>query len=134
MRMVARGAFVLRKGFGISGVLHQNHKSKVHVQLLMAMKKRISRIIRREVHLDDLIGIDDYRILQNAGCGFAVYLRQLETMSMQVQWVGVIAVIPEDHAISFSRVNHQRISMRIRLSVDRPAIEAPVTARNLFDD
>jgi hypothetical protein len=29
--MVAREAFVLRKGFGISRVLHQNHKSEVHV-------------------------------------------------------------------------------------------------------
>ena len=65
-----------------SGVLHQSHETKVHVELLMAVKKRIPWILRREVYLDNLIGVDDHRVLQNAGAGLAVYLRQFKAVPM----------------------------------------------------
>jgi hypothetical protein len=44
----------------IPQVLHQRHKTEVHVQLLMAVKKRVPWIVRREVHFDGLIGVDDH--------------------------------------------------------------------------
>src|SRR5208282_2608926 len=117
-----------------SGVHQQSHKTKIHVQLLMAVKKRFPGIIRGEVYLDDLISVDDYRILQNPGRRFAVHLGQFETMPVQVYWVGVIALIAKDHAISFSGVNQQQIGVRIRFPIDRPAVEASVSAGNFLKD
>ena len=58
----------------------------------MAVKERVPRIVRREVHLDGLVGVDDHCVLQNAGYGFAVHLRQFETMPMQVQWMRELAL------------------------------------------
>jgi hypothetical protein len=48
--------------------------------------------------------------------------------------VGVVALVPKDHAISFPSLNHQCIGMRVRLPVDSPAVEAAVTTRNLLED
>src|ERR1022692_859721 len=54
-------------------------------------------------------------------------------MSMQMQRVGVVALVPKYHAISFPSLNHQWIGMRIRLPVDSPTVEAAVTTRNLLE-
>src|SRR5579863_4244011 len=136
MRIVAGGAFVPNKILFMttSGILHQSHKPKVHVERLMAVKKRVPRIVRREVDFDNLIGVHDHRVLQNAGCDLAVYFRQFKAVPMQVQRVSVVAVVSKDHAISFSGLNHQWIRMRITPTVDRPTVEAAVTSRNFFEN
>ena len=48
--------------------------------------------------------------------------------------MGVVALVPKDHAVSFPRLNHQWIGMRVRLPIDSPAVEAAVTTRNLLED
>jgi len=62
--------------------LHHCHEAVVHVQLLMAVKKRGTGIVRRKIHLDLLPGgHNDYVFHDSRRC-FPGELRQLEGVSM----------------------------------------------------
>ena len=90
-------------------VPEERHESEVHVQLLVAVKERQARIVGEEVELELLEPPKHHDILHDAGGRFARDTSQLEAVTVQVQRVGVVALIVEDQAVAFSCLDHERI-------------------------
>ena len=114
-----RGAHLRRSS---RAVLHQRHKAKIHVKLLMAVEKRRARRVRDQVNFHRAARGNNHHILEHARCRLSRVAGDFKGMPVQVDGMGHVATIVEDQAVARSRHNEKRIRLRIRLTVDRPKI------------
>src|SRR5262249_53942936 len=85
-----------------SEVIEQRHKTKVHVNLLMAVKQRPARIVCGEIDFDFLITAEHHHIFDDAGGIFAGDSCQFETVTMQMHRMNVVALVAHSQAIAFA--------------------------------
>jgi hypothetical protein len=76
-------------------VQHHGHEAVVHVQLLVAVKKRRTGIVCRKIHLDLLLGGHDDDVFPDARRRFAGESGQLEGVPVQVDRVRFITLVIE---------------------------------------
>src|SRR5262249_44442616 len=88
-----------------SCVVEQEHEAKIHVQLLMAMEQRQSRMIGNEIKFDFLKAADHDHILNDAGCRLAAHAHKLETVAVEMQRMGVVAGIGGFKAVAATFVH-----------------------------
>src|ERR1700693_1283339 len=81
-------------------VVEKRHESKVHVQLLMAVKQGPAGVVGNEVDLDFLIPAEHRDILHDAGGDFPRDPDQLAAVAMQVDGVNVVAGIAHPQAVA----------------------------------
>ena len=62
----------------------------------MAMEERQAFHRRRHIHLDLLEALDQHDVFQNPAGGFAVHVRKLEAVPMQMDRMRIIGLIVED--------------------------------------
>jgi hypothetical protein len=104
-------------------------ESVIHVELLVAMKKSQAFHRRRHIHLDLIEALHQHDVFQDAGCGFAVNLRQLKAVAMQMDGMSIISLVVKCQAIALSLLKRPRLSLFVEARpVDRPAIEPSLAA------
>src|ERR1019366_8274661 len=109
--------------------VEQQLESVVHVELLMAVEKSQAVHCRRHIHLNLPESLYKYDIFQNACRGLAVHIRQLKTVPVQVDRMGVIGLIIEYQTIALAFLKPPRLCLLIEArTIDRPTIEAPCAA------
>src|SRR5262249_33621539 len=89
----------------LSCVVEQEHEAKIHVQLLMAVEQRQSRMIGDEIEFDFLKAADHDHILNDAGCRLAAHAHKLETVAVQMQRMDVVAGIAEFKPVAATLVH-----------------------------
>ena len=89
----------------LSCVVEQKHEAKIHVQLLMAMEQRQSRMIGNEIKFHFLKAADHDHILNDAGCRLASYAHELEAVAVQMQGMDVVAGVTEFKTVAASFVH-----------------------------
>lgn len=67
-----------------SRIVEQPHEPEIHVQCLMAMKERRTRIVGDEIHIDSAESGDNYGILHHASNLLAVDAHNFERVAVQV--------------------------------------------------
>ena len=105
------------------GVLKKQHKSEVHVSLVVAMKESRTWIIRCEIYLGGCVRRNHQHVLAQSRNRSSVQLSDLKTMPMQMKRVIVRAAVDHLQTVSFSLAEHDRVGIREGLSVDHPGIE-----------
>src|ERR1700736_1738186 len=83
-------------------VVEQCHKAKIHMQLLMAMKQRESRIVCGEVDFHFLVAAYHDHVLHDAGQRFSRNLGEFEAVPVQMDWMDVVAGIPHPQAVALT--------------------------------
>jgi len=83
-------------------IVEQCHKTKVHVQLLVAMKKGQPRIVGNEIDFCFLITSQHEHIFECSGRGLSRDPGELETVPVKMNWVNVIAGVTHPNAIAFA--------------------------------
>src|ERR1700722_19929371 len=82
------------------GVIEQSHEAKVHVQLLMTMEKRESRIIGDKVYFILLIATEHYNVFHYASGRRPGEVSHLEGVTMKMDGVNIIAGVAHAEAIA----------------------------------
>src|SRR5690349_6105980 len=75
------------------GIIEQRHQTVIHMELLMAMKQRASRIVGYEIEFDLLVAAQHYHILDDARGRFPGNPHQFETVAMQMHGMNIIAAV-----------------------------------------
>lgn len=78
----------------------QRHKPKIHVQLLMTMEQRHSRIVRHEIEGDLLIPAQHDNVLHHPCSGLAHDVGKLKDVPVQVDGMKIFALIMHSHAVT----------------------------------
>jgi len=111
------------------GVLKKQHKSEVHVSLVVAMKESRTWIIRCEIYLGGCVRRNHQHVLAQSRNRSSVQPNDLKTMAMQMKRVIVRAVIDQLQAISLSLSEHDRVRVGVGLSINRPRIEGALSVK-----
>jgi hypothetical protein len=91
------------------------------VQLLVAVKKRRTRIVRRKIRLDLFHGGDNDHVPPNARRCFAGEPGQLKGVPMQVDRVRFITLVIEAQAVPSIGTDSNRIGLREFLYIEPKA-------------
>ena len=116
-----------------SNVAKKGHEAEVHVQLLMAMEKGQTRIVRDERYLRFLIAAQHQDILDDS-CGWETSdAVQLKTVPVKMNRMDVVAGIAHANSITLAFCERERDRTRPAghlagngkgSSVDGPAVES----------
>src|SRR5579872_2272855 len=82
------------------------------------MEQRWAGIVGDEVHFDLFPGRNDYYVLEDSRRRLLIEARELPSVPMQMDRVGVRTLVVEDHAITLSGRDDDRLGVGISLTVD----------------
>ena len=94
------------------GVIQHCHESKVHVQLLVAMKERGARIVSHKVNFYGAIRLYEHRILHDSARVPAVHLGEFKDMPVEMKGMRVVTLVVKNHTVASPGMNDQWIGMR----------------------
>ena len=77
----------------VSNILNQLHEAEVHVQLLVAVEERRTRVVGDEIKLDLLKPAEHNDILNDPSGQFVADAHQFETVAVQMQRMHIVARI-----------------------------------------
>src|ERR1700722_9980542 len=100
----------------------------------MTVEEGGTRVVRYKIHLNALIGFQVDYIFHDARCPSIPYLYNLKTMPVQMHRVRLIALVQERQSVPLSMFDFKRRNFRVRLAIDRPAVQRAPTAGNLLKD
>src|SRR5271157_6649462 len=83
-------------------VIEQGHESKVHVELLVAMKKRESGIIRCKADFHFLVSADHHNVFHHPRQRFPGNPGELERVTMKMDGRNIIASVAHAEAIALA--------------------------------
>src|SRR5215467_4748980 len=114
---------------GALQVIEESHETKIHVQLLVAVEERQTRIVSHEFDFRFLVAAEHDHVLENSGGWFPCQTFQFETMAMQMHGMNVVARVTHVQAVAFPLFQMKargNDSLRHRMgdTIDSPAIEA----------
>src|SRR5579859_4943979 len=93
------------------------------MQLLMAMQERVAGIVGDEVDGDLLKRHHVDRVLDEAAHVLIADARDLEAVTMEMHGMLITSSIAKEQAIAPSCLDHQRLHIRPRVTVDSPGVE-----------
>ena len=99
----------------------------------VAVEQRQPRLIGGEVHAGASVDRHHDRVLDDARGRLAVDLGDLEQVPMQVQRMRIVGAVAKDEPVARALLEHELLIVRIRLAVDREAVELARAARHLFE-
>jgi hypothetical protein len=104
----------------VSDAAQQEHESVVHVDLLVAVEQRQSRLVGGEVEVEALVAAEHDHVLEQAMDGSAGDVGDVEGLAAQVEGVDVVSGVVEAQPVTLTTLDRQ----------DRPARRGPLTARD----
>src|ERR1700680_4939665 len=119
------------RGRGLN-VFKESHETEIHVEILMAVKQGEPGIVGDKIDINSTEAFHENRVLKDAGCFFSIDLCDLEIVPMQVKRMHVVALVDERESITATQVNLDRLTLIVRLAIDRPYVE-PASASRDYD-
>src|ERR1035438_2906372 len=104
------------------------------MQLLVAVKKRRTGIVRRKIHLNLLPGGNDDYVFPDARRSFAGEPGQFEAVPVQMHRVGSITLVVEAKTVPTIGVNSNGIGLGEGFPVDGPVIHPVMAGKLLKED
>ena len=89
----------------VSNILNQLHEAEIHVQLLVAVKERRTRVVGDEIELDLLKPAKHHDVLNNPSGRFAADAHQLEAVAVQMQRMDIVARIAKFEPVALALVH-----------------------------
>ena len=99
----------------------------------MAVKQGEPGIVGDKIDINSTEAFHEHRVLKNAGCFFSMDLCDLEIVPMQVERVHIVALVDERESITAPLVNLDRLTLVVRLAIDRPYVESASAAVDFLD-
>ena len=115
------------RGRGLN-VFKESHETEIHVEILMAVKQGEPGVVGKKIDINSTETFYENRVLKDAGCFFSIDLCDLEIVSMQVKRMHVVAFVDKRESITPTLVNLDRLTLIVRLSIDRPYVESASAA------
>ena len=83
-------------------VLKEDHKTEVHMQLLMAMEQCEARIVGDKLDFHVLISSEHCDVFHDAGGWSSSDTRDFEGVTVQVNRMDVVARVPQNESVTLA--------------------------------
>src|ERR1051326_7237885 len=108
-------------------IVHHEHKSGIHVKLLVAVQQGRSRVSRDHIHLHLSPPGHQDGIFQDLRGRLSGDAGNLESVAVKVHGMRAGSLIVEDQTVPPVNADDERIGMRERLAIDRPPVARSFT-------
>jgi hypothetical protein len=111
-----------------SDILKESHEAEIHVEILVAVKQGEPGVIGYKIDINSAEALGEDGVFENSGRFFPMNFRDLEIMPVQVERMHVVAFVDESESIAATLMNLERLTLIVRLAIDRPHVEAASAA------
>ena len=94
----------------------------------MAVEQGEPWVVGYKIDINSAEAFDQDGVFKDSGCFFPMNFRDLEIMPMQVKRMHVVALVDEGESITATLMNLDRLTLIVRLAIDRPYVESASAA------